>query len=245
LSGVFIAGIFSAALSSMSSSLNTIAGTIYEDFIRIHNPNASEKRASDVMKLLVVVLGCIMLSLVFLVEHLGQVFRVSFAISGLTVGTQLGMFLIGMTTRSANSKGVIAGAIGSMCILGFIIIGAQSLPKELPLPTRTDGCEFPYNMTSSLADHHDGESLDDIPTLFKLSFMYYGLLGTILTFVIALPISWWTGGQDAFDERLLTPFCRSNKFKETEMEEKRKEILYAELDQVVEEMKNLASFDEK
>lgn len=34
ISGLFIAGIFSAALSSMSANLNTVAGTIYEDFIR-------------------------------------------------------------------------------------------------------------------------------------------------------------------------------------------------------------------
>lgn len=50
ISGLFIAGIFSAALSTMSASLNTVAGTIYEDFIKPRNPGASEKRASNIMK---------------------------------------------------------------------------------------------------------------------------------------------------------------------------------------------------
>lgn len=85
LSGLFIAGIFSAALSSISSILNTKAGIIYEDFIRHRYPDASEKRASDVMKLLVVGLGFIMLSLVFVVEHLGSIFRLNYSINGLTV----------------------------------------------------------------------------------------------------------------------------------------------------------------
>lgn len=85
LSGLFIAGIFSAALSSISSILNTKAGIIYEDFIRHRYPEASEKRASDVMKLLVVGLGFIMLSLVFVVEHLGSIFRLNYSINGLTV----------------------------------------------------------------------------------------------------------------------------------------------------------------
>lgn len=34
LPGLFIAGIFAAAMSTMSSSLNTLSGTIYEDFLK-------------------------------------------------------------------------------------------------------------------------------------------------------------------------------------------------------------------
>lgn len=34
LSGLFVAGVFSAALSSMSSVLNTLSGTLYMDFIK-------------------------------------------------------------------------------------------------------------------------------------------------------------------------------------------------------------------
>lgn len=34
LPGLFVAGVFSAALSSMSSLLNTLSGTIYTDFIK-------------------------------------------------------------------------------------------------------------------------------------------------------------------------------------------------------------------
>lgn len=69
ISGLFIAGIFAAALSTMSASLNTVAGTVYEDFIRhrfvifsetqnsctkfmciFRIPNASEKKSSNIMK---------------------------------------------------------------------------------------------------------------------------------------------------------------------------------------------------
>jgi solute carrier family 5 (sodium-coupled monocarboxylate transporter), member 8/12 len=49
-------------------------------------PEASEKLASDIMKLLVVVLGVLMLSLVFVVDHLGSIFRLNYAINGLTIG---------------------------------------------------------------------------------------------------------------------------------------------------------------
>lgn len=224
LPGVFIAGIFSAALSSMSSGLNTLAGTIYEDFLRPFFPKSSEKRVSDVMKALVVVLGLLMLSLVFIVEQMGQVFRISIAVSGLTDGALLGLFTVGMLSRFVNTKGVIWGATGSMLIVGFIMVGAQSLPKTPSLPTRTDGCDASFNVTSPIAE----QTADDNPLIFKLSFMYYTLLGTVLLIVIAYVVSWFTGGCDSFDERLLAPFRRSKNWKMGEGVAK-KDLLYKEI----------------
>lgn len=43
--------------------------------------------------------------------------------------------------------------------------------------------------------------------------MYYALLGTIVLFMIALPMSWATGRCEPFDERLLTPLIRSGNWK--------------------------------
>lgn len=209
LPGIFMAGVFSASLSSMSSSLNTISGSIYEDFIRNHFPNTSEKRASDIMKTLVVVIGAIILALVFVVERMGQVFRVCFALNGLTAGALFGIFTAGMFSRTINTKGVIAGAIGSILSVSVIIIGSIALPKPPTLPISTSGCEFPFNNTIIAAEMFDENLTDDVPTIFKLSFMYYILLGTIVLFLIALPISFLTGGCEPFDERLLTPLCRS------------------------------------
>lgn len=57
LPGLFIVGALSAALSSMSSCLNSLSGTVYEDFIRPYMPNASEKTASTIMKSLTFSIG--------------------------------------------------------------------------------------------------------------------------------------------------------------------------------------------
>lgn len=226
LPGVFVAGIFSAALSSLSSGLNTLAGTIYEDFIRHNYPDASEKRVSDVMKLLVVILGTIIVSLVFVVEHMGQVFRVNIAVAGLTAGSLLGLFTVGMMSRFVNTKGVIYGAIGSMLIVTIIMIGAQSLPKPKPLPTRVDECDFMLNKSattvlpimimngtnSSKIVVDDLKTANDIPLIFQISFMYYTLLGSILLVLIAYIVSYFTGGCPPFDEKLLATFMRSKDY---------------------------------
>jgi solute carrier family 5 (sodium-coupled monocarboxylate transporter), member 8/12 len=216
----------------MSTGLNTLAGTIYEDFLRHLFPKASEKRASDIMKFLVVSLGLLMLSLVFIVEKMGQVFRISIAVSGLTAGALLGMFTIGMISRYVNTKGIIAGAVVSMLSVGFIMIGAQSLPKHPPLPTRVDGCEFSFNATMSTMIHHD-DAEDEIPLIFKLSFMYYTFLGAVLLIFVAYIISWWTGGSEPFDERLLAPFRRSKNWQLKENELK-KDAMYSEIKELKE-----------
>lgn len=242
LPGIFIAGIFSAALSSMSSGLNTLAGTLYEDFIRHRYPKASEKRVSDVMKILVIVLGILILSLVFVVEHMGQVFRISIAVSGLTAGALLGLFTIGMMSRFVNTKGVICGAIGSMLTVGFIMVGAQSLPKHPPLPSRTDGCEVDFNVTMSTA--MNDKTADDNPLIFKLSFMYYTLLGSILLIIIAYIVSWFTGGCEPFDERLLAPFMRSKNWKMDEHSAAHKDVIYKEI-HVLEEIRKNASSERR
>lgn len=52
LPGLFLAGLVSAGLSTMSAGLNTVAGTIYEDFIDRWMPESNDKetKAANVMK---------------------------------------------------------------------------------------------------------------------------------------------------------------------------------------------------
>lgn len=230
LPGIFIAGIFSAALSSMSSAMNTLAGTIYEDFIRPQYPNVTEKRSSDVMKCLVIILGLLILSLVFVVEQMGQIFRIAIAVSGLTAGALLGLFTVGMLSRYVNTKGVICGAVGSMIIVSIIMVGAQTLPKHPPLPSKTEECTFPHNVTLSHENIPNEPSVDENPLIFKLSFMYYTLLGSVLLSIIAYIVSYLTGGCDSFDERLLAPFRRSKHWKPSAtIDATKNDIIYKEV----------------
>lgn len=123
-----------------------------------------------------------------------------------------------MFSRTANTKGVISGAIVSLLAVGAIIIGAQTLPKPPPLPFRTDKCDIPSNVTHAAdALFAYEESTKEIPIIFRLSFMYYALLGLIIMTAVALPTSWLTGSYEEptyFDEQLLAPFRRKKGWKE-------------------------------
>lgn len=106
------------------------------------------------MKGLVVLVGAICLGLVFLVEHLGNIFSLGITIGGVTSGTLLGIFTLGMICPRANKTGALWGAYASLISIALLAIGAQlhvangSLKYE-SLPFRTDGCsnftEDPFN----------------------------------------------------------------------------------------------------
>lgn len=104
LPGLFVAGIFSAALSTMSSCWNTLAGTIYEDLIYPQLPKRHRANsAGTIMKGIVFVLGLITIGLVFVVERLGTVFSLVISIQGVTFGALLGIFSFGMMCRRGNT----------------------------------------------------------------------------------------------------------------------------------------------
>lgn len=85
--------------------MNSLSGTIYEDFVSRYMPkNITEKQVSNILKLIVVIIGVIATSLVLVVEHLGGILPLSIAVSGVTSGPLLGLFALGMLFPSANSK---------------------------------------------------------------------------------------------------------------------------------------------
>lgn len=50
-----------------------------------------------------------------------------------------------------------------------------------------------------------------MPWPFRISFMYYSLLGTIIVYVVGIPVSYMTSKEEDLcdlDERLLTPMLR-------------------------------------
>lgn len=95
--GLFIAGIFSAALSSLSTCLNSMAAIVLEDF---YKPFASapltEKQTSYLMRGTVLVIGIISVSLVFVVQRMGTVLQLSITLSSMTGGAIFGMFVMGL-----------------------------------------------------------------------------------------------------------------------------------------------------
>ncbi|XP_055599025.1 sodium-coupled monocarboxylate transporter 1-like [Uranotaenia lowii] len=219
LAGLFIAGVFSAALSTMSSSLNTLAGTIYEDFIRPCRPNASERSSSAIMKLIVVILGLIVMVLVFVVEKLGSIVQMAVSCTGVISGSIMGMFTLGMCSTRATTKGVVSGVVVSITCMITIWLTALGKLKYDFLPFRNDGCDESVlaKMPKVTTTPKPTEQEHELPYLARISFMYYSLIGFIIFLIVAYPVSLATGnGEQQVDQRLLTPFARQRRRNKTE-----------------------------
>lgn len=120
-------------------------------------------------------------------------------------------------------EGALSGCIASVILVGVITFGAQQRPPQPTLPMRTDGCEHPLNATatmlSSLIANTASElAEDDTFWLFRISFMYYSLIGCATVWIIGLPVSLFTRKEhEIVDEHLLAPFLRMQSKQKTEM----------------------------
>lgn len=95
--GLFIAGIFSAALSTLSTSLNAMAAVVLEDFYKpFHKEPLSDKMTSYIMRGSVLVVGIVSVILVFIIQHMGTVLQLSISVSSLTGGPLFGVFTMGL-----------------------------------------------------------------------------------------------------------------------------------------------------
>ncbi|XP_064609646.1 sodium-coupled monocarboxylate transporter 2-like [Liolophura sinensis] len=71
LSGLFLASLFSASLSTLSSALSSISVLVWTDFLQTHMKHASETKATIIAKLVVVVFGLVSVGVAFLIKTIG------------------------------------------------------------------------------------------------------------------------------------------------------------------------------
>ncbi|KAJ3663250.1 hypothetical protein Zmor_007553 [Zophobas morio] len=126
VSGFFLVALFCASLSTISSSLNGIAGVIYKDFLyKFLNENIKEKTVTNILKLIVALCGIAIIGLVLIMQHLGDIIPLATSIAAMSQGPSMGMFTLGVLFPKANAEGAFYGAIG-----GFIFTASIGMPLK-------------------------------------------------------------------------------------------------------------------
>jgi len=125
LAGLIVAGIFAAAQSTVSTSMNSTATSIVTDFCRPLNLCKTEDgylNAARVATFLIGVLGTL-IGLLFVNPDIKSLFDEFLKVIGLFMGVLGGLFLLGALTRKANGPGAmvgaIIGAIAMICLWQF------------------------------------------------------------------------------------------------------------------------------
>ena len=123
VSGLVIAAIFAAAMSNLSGSLNSLSSSTVLDFYKpLINPGATDERLLKLSRWLTAGWGVALMVIAILARGWGSVFTTGLTIASIVYGPMLGAFLLGVLTRRANERGVMAGmviSLGLMLLINF------------------------------------------------------------------------------------------------------------------------------
>lgn len=115
LSGLLIAGIFAASMSSTEASMNSTATLLTADFYKKWKPAANEQQTLKFARIATFLLGVFTTCVALYMAHAGvsSLWDTFNAVLGLFTGCIGGAFILGIFTKRANANGVVAGMIFS------------------------------------------------------------------------------------------------------------------------------------
>ena len=146
VSGLVVAGLLAAAMSSLSSGVNSSCSVISVDFIKRFRKPVDEDAGSNQVKLnriISVAVGVVVIALSSLVGAVeGNLLVLAFKLVNLLTAPLFGLFFMAMFVRWATQFGTLVGAA-----FGLAVVVAVNYWKEF---TGTQGISFMWAMPLSL-----------------------------------------------------------------------------------------------
>jgi len=129
--GLTLAAVFSAAMSTLSSSLNSSATALVSDFYRpLASGDPSPTHLLRVSRAATLVFGVIQIVVAILGQFLVQsVVTNVLAIASFATGAVLGVFFLGLATRRTTQPAALAGLLTG---LGFVVLVAYTADLAWP-----------------------------------------------------------------------------------------------------------------
>lgn len=213
--GLFVSGIFSGALSTVSSGVNSLAAVSLEDFIKpFIFKDLSEVWATRLTKFLAMSFGLLSIVLVLVAEQLGGILQAASTIHGIVGGPMLGVFTLGMFFPWANTWGASVGLISGFVVAMWFGMGAFASTIFNPeAPRSYENCtDLYFNATNidltnvTFVPEVMGNN-DDIFPPYRLSYLWLSAIGFLVVLLIGNVVSLITGTTkgESIDERLLSP----------------------------------------
>ncbi|EDW80940.1 uncharacterized protein Dwil_GK11796 [Drosophila willistoni] len=218
MTGLFIAGVFSAALSSLSTCLNSMSAVVLEDFVKPYVKKPLSNSATNwIMRLVVVGVGALCVGLVYVVQHMGTVLQLTMSLEAITNGPLFGIFTLGIFLPWINGHSALLGGVMGVLAMSWVTLNAQWAIASGAISYQTkslnvDQCDYSFNSTSLShnSTHIMGTLAQDIFPLYRISYMWYTSLGAAITIAVALLSSFVFGknNPNKIDPVLLTPCIR-------------------------------------
>ncbi|XP_067885296.1 sodium-dependent multivitamin transporter-like isoform X2 [Heterodontus francisci] len=200
LPGLFIACLFSGALSTISSAFNSLAAVTMTDLIKPHYPHMTEARATLISKSLALGYGLLCLGMAYIASVMGSVLQAALSIFGMVGGPLLGIFCLGMFFPMANSTGAVSGLVGGLVMAFWIGIGSFiSKPAVRPFVNATTFQNVSTTLatttmaTVNLTTMEPSAGPTGLKKFYSLSYMWYTGHNAATVVIVGLLVSFLTG----------------------------------------------------
>ena len=128
VTGLILAALISAAMSSLDSDLNCLAAVGVEDYYKRFKPNATDKQCLAVGKIIVIVSGICALGVAFGYVAAGgkNALAVVFTLYAIFSGGIAGLFFLGFFTTRANMKGLYFGIAACVLFTAYALLTSKT-----------------------------------------------------------------------------------------------------------------------
>jgi SSS family solute:Na+ symporter len=177
VTGLLVAAVFAAAMSTVSTSLNSSATLIMSDYYRrFINPQSSPRQSMFVLYAATVAWGILGTALALLLVRLtDSALDIWWTLSGIFGGGMTGLFLLGMISRRAGNAAAVSGVLA-----GIVMILWLSLPKILSylttLPPDTSVHQLAVSLQVSTAGWASPFDAFLVPVFGTLTILFVGIV---------------------------------------------------------------------
>ena len=217
--GLFFAAVVCASLSSVSSSVNSVAAVLWDDCFKGFFPNWSELKKATFLKVLAVLFGIICLGGAYIFLYVGgTLISIAISIFGALQGPLMAVVVLACVVPFANWIGALVGGVLALTVTMWMMIGRVELGRSfqrLPVPSECDvnvmtntTTMVMENITTTAAPEEDLTGLD---WFYAVSLYWYSLIALIIVLVIGSLVSLITGRTKPSEvpKRYLAPGIRN------------------------------------
>ena len=123
LTGLLIAAIFAAAMSTISTSLNSSATILMTDvYKRYLRPDATEKGMMTALYVSTLIWGVLGTLIALALIRAEQILDAWWKLQGIFAGGMLGLFLLGMVSRRANNPAAAVAVVAGIVVIAWMTL---------------------------------------------------------------------------------------------------------------------------
>ncbi|QQS36313.1 MAG: sodium:solute symporter [Ignavibacteriales bacterium] len=125
ISGIIIAGLFAAAMSTLAGSMSSLSSSFMMDiFLPLKKSLIDEDKKLSLSRVATILFGCLLiLSALIFMGSSKAVVEIALSIASFTYGGLLGLFLLGLFNKKINQDAALVAFFTALGVMIFIITG--------------------------------------------------------------------------------------------------------------------------